>query len=83
MFQSTRPGRSATKSGIRWIGTINEATTYVYDAKGSMNAQEGCYDDQIMSYMIAQEMRVRAPERIKEKPLERKQSTNSQDWMTK
>lgn len=71
------------KSGIRWIGTINEATTYVYDAKGSMNAQEGCYDDQIMSYMIAQEMRVRAPERIKEKPLERKQSTNSQDWMTK
>lgn len=71
------------QSGIRWIGTINEATTYVYDAKGSMNAQVGCYDDQIMSYMIAQEMRVRAPERIKEKPLERKQSTNSQDWMTK
>ena len=70
-------------SGIRWIGTINEMTTYVYDAKGAMNAQEGCFDDQVMSYMIAQEMRVRAPERIKEKPLERKQSTNSQEWMTK
>lgn len=70
-------------SGIRWIGTITEMTTYVYDSKGAMNAQEGCFDDQVMSYMIAQEMRVRAPERIKEKPLERKQSTNSQDWMTK
>ncbi len=70
-------------SGIRWVGTINEMTTYVYDSKGAMNAQEGCFDDQVMSYMIAQEMRVRAPERIKEKPLERKQSTNSQDWMTK
>lgn len=70
-------------SGIRWVGTINEMTTYVYDSKGAMNAQEGCFDDQVMSYMIAQEMRVRAPERIKEKPLERKQSTNSQEWMTK
>ena len=32
---------------------------------------------------IAQEMRVRAPERIKEKPIERKKSTNPQHWMTK
>ena len=41
-----------------------EATTYVYDKSGSMNAQDGCYDDQLMSYMIAQEMRARMPARI-------------------
>ena len=29
-----------------------------------MNAQDGCYDDQLMSYMIAQEMRARMPARI-------------------
>ena len=40
----------AGQSGIRWIGTISEATTYVYDKSGSMNAQDGCYDDQLMSY---------------------------------
>ena len=54
----------AGQSGIRWIGTISEATTYVYDKSGSMNAQDGCYDDQLMSYMIAQEMRARMPARI-------------------
>ena len=54
----------AGQSGIRWIGTIHEATTYVYDKSGSMNAQDGCYDDQLMSYMIAQEMRARMPARI-------------------
>lgn len=70
------------QSGIRWIGTINEATTYVYDAKGSMNAQAGCYDDQLMSYMIAQEMRVRAPIPVKEKSIERKPAANTQEWMT-
>lgn len=51
-------------SGIRWIGTVSEATSYVYDKQGRMNAQEGCYDDQLMSYMIAQEMRARMPARI-------------------
>ena len=54
----------AGQSGIRWIGTISEATTYVYDKSGSMNAQDGCFDDQLMSYMIAQEMRARMPARI-------------------
>lgn len=49
------------KSGIRWIGTVTEASTYVYDKRGAMNAQDGCYDDQLMSYMIAQEMRARMP----------------------
>ncbi|MDO2567807.1 hypothetical protein Q2U91_26980, partial [Escherichia coli] len=42
----------------------SEMNTYVYDAKGSMNAQEGCFDDQLMSYMIAQEMRARMPVRV-------------------
>jgi hypothetical protein len=54
----------AGQSGIHWIGTIFEATTYVYDKRGSMNAQTGCYDDQLVSYMIAQEMRARMPARI-------------------
>ncbi|EON0527158.1 terminase, partial [Escherichia coli] len=54
-------------SGIRWSGTLSEMNTYVYDAKGSMNAQEGCFDDQLMSYMIAQEMRDRMPVRVKQK----------------
>lgn len=72
------------QSGIRWIGTINEATTYVYEANGSMNAQTGCYDDQLMSYMIAQEMRVRAPNRIKrdESTDKTRKTTSHQDWMT-
>ncbi|GAA4493491.1 terminase [Pseudaeromonas paramecii] len=58
-------------SGIRWIGTISEATTYVYDKSGSMNAQVGCYDDQLMSYMIAQEMRARMPARPVKSDLKR------------
>lgn len=58
-------------SGIRWVGTISEATTYVYDKSGSMNAQEGCYDDQLMSYMIAQEMRARMPARHVKSDLKR------------
>lgn len=65
-------------SGIRWIGTVTEATSYVYDERGSMNAQTGCYDDQLMSYMIAQEMRARMPITIKHDKSERKQS----HWMT-
>jgi hypothetical protein len=54
-------------SGVRWIGTISEINTYVYDKRGSMNAQTGCFDDQLMSYMIAQEMRARMPARPKKK----------------
>ena len=34
-------------SGIRWVGTASEVHTYVYDKKGRMNAQEGCFDDQL------------------------------------
>ncbi|EEC3336188.1 terminase, partial [Salmonella enterica] len=65
-------------SGIRWSGTLSEMNTYVYNAKGSMNAQEGCFDDQVMSYCIAQEMRARMPARIKPQPDER----TKKHWMT-
>ncbi|RUR99436.1 terminase [Pectobacterium polaris] len=66
-------------SGIRWIGTLNELNTYVYDAKGSMGAQTGCFDDQVMSYAIAQEMRARMPARPKLKPIDRSKPTH---WMS-
>ena len=32
---------------------INEMRTYVIDARGITNAQQGCYDDRIMAYAIA------------------------------
>lgn len=67
------------QSGINWIGTVSEMNTYVYDKRGSMNAQEGCFDDQNMSYMIAQEMRVRMPAKVEKQKSERK----AQHWMTK
>lgn len=66
-------------SGMRWIGTASECHSYVYDKKGSMNAQEGCYDDQLMSYMIAQEARARMPEKIKVEELKRE---IDRSWMS-
>lgn len=65
-------------SGVRWIGTINELNTYVYDARGRMNAQTGCFDDQVMSYAIAQEMRARMPVRPKHQPIDR---SKPKHWM--
>lgn len=52
------------KDGIVWRGTVNELNTFVYDKKGRMGAQTGGFDDQVMSYAIAQEMRVRMPKRL-------------------
>ncbi|WP_407330563.1 terminase [Enterovibrio sp. 27052020O] len=66
-------------SGARWIGTVSEMHTYVYDKRGSMNAQDGCFDDQLVSYMIAQEMRARMPKRMKKVETPRKPT----HWMTK
>lgn len=66
------------QSGIRWIGTISEITTYVYQKNGSMGAQEGCFDDQVMSYAIAQEMRARMPVTYKDTPIQRDKSKH---WM--
>ncbi|WGY45239.1 terminase [Vibrio sp. ABG19] len=68
-------------SGIRWIGTISEYHSYVYDKKGAMNAQEGCFDDQVMSHMLAQEARARMPSRVKSEDLKRNSSNNH--WQTK
>lgn len=65
-------------SGIHWIGTVSEVHTYVYDKNGSMNAQIGCFDDQLMSYMIAQEMRARMPKQVKKDNTPRK----AKHWMT-
>ncbi|WP_050117643.1 terminase [Yersinia pseudotuberculosis] len=65
-------------SGVRWIGTINELNTYVYDTRGRMNAQTGCFDDQVMSYAIAQEMRARMPARPKHTPIDR---SKPKHWM--
>ncbi|PSU89943.1 terminase [Photobacterium kishitanii] len=66
-------------SGIRWIGTISELNVYVYDSKGAMNAQVGCYDDQLISYAIAQEMRARMPKRVKS---DDNQPAKDKHWMT-
>lgn len=66
------------QSGIRWIGTVHEAASFVYDKNGSMNAQTDCFDDQLMSYMIAQEMRVRMPARVVRDHSPRK----TKHWMT-
>lgn len=49
--------------GLRWRGTLAELNIFVYDKKGRMGAQAGGFDDQVMSYLIAQEMRVRMPNR--------------------
>lgn len=68
-------------SGIRWVGTISEYHSYVYDKKGAMNAQEGCFDDQVMSHMLAQEARARMPTRVISEPLNRKSTNNH--WQTK
>lgn len=51
---------------------------YVYDKKGAMNAQEGCFDDQVMSYCIAQEMRARMPAR----PILVHKDSAPAHWMT-
>lgn len=66
------------KSGIRWSGTIHEMNTYVYDARGRANGQDGTFDDQVMSYIIAQEARARMPVRIKHTPIDRSKPTH---WM--
>ena len=66
--------------GIKWIGTVAEMNTYVYDAKGSMNAIDGGFDDQVMSYAIALEMVVRMPRTIRKAKSKTKRSKH---WMTR
>lgn len=67
-----------SKSGIRWTGTLNEFYTFVRDERGRPNAINGAFDDQVMSYMIAQAMRAKAP--AKPKPV-RIETNTSSHWM--
>jgi hypothetical protein len=39
--------------------TVDEMCTYVRDEKGEYGAQEGCFDDRVISAAIAQELRKR------------------------
>tara|TARA_R100001460_G_scaffold10279_2_gene24354 strand:+ start:389 stop:1966 length:1578 start_codon:yes stop_codon:yes gene_type:complete len=41
------------ESGVACVDLIDEMRTYVIDARGITNAQQGCYDDRIMAYAIA------------------------------
>ena len=41
------------ESGIADLELINELRTYVIDAKGAFNSQQGCYDDRVMAFAIA------------------------------
>lgn len=65
------------KSGIRWIGTLQEFNSYIINDKGGYEAQSGCHDDQVMSFMIAQEGTARSP---KQHFGEIKISHDSNDW---
>lgn len=65
--------------GLRWIGSVSEMNTYVYDKNGAMGAQAGCYDDQVMSYALAQEMRARMPARRQPEPIKHQPA----HWMTR
>ncbi|HIF9222773.1 TPA: hypothetical protein ACX6QE_000488 [Photobacterium damselae] len=64
LTEGLKEGLRTHSVGIRWIGTISELNSYIYDAKGAMGAQEGCFDDQVMSLMIAREMLARMPKQI-------------------
>lgn len=68
------------KSGIRWTGTVSEFYTYVRDERGRANAMQGAKDDQVMSYMIAQQMRSKAPKRIKRVE---DNTTETNNWMAR
>lgn len=41
------------ESGIADLELINELRTYVIDAKGAFNSQQGCYDDRVIALAVA------------------------------
>jgi hypothetical protein len=69
-------------TGIRWAGTMAEYHIFVRNDRGSAAAQAGGKDDQVMSHMIAQRMRVKAPAKIKREKESVKQG-GSGNWMTR
>jgi hypothetical protein len=69
-------------AGIICKQTVDEARTYVIDAKGRTNAQDGCFDDRVMSYAIAHEMLRRMP-RTPKRNQEPRRSGRNRDWRTR
>ncbi|WP_066018152.1 hypothetical protein [Endozoicomonas atrinae] len=51
------------ESGICNKDTVTECQTYVIEDNGATNAQEGCFDDRVISYAIAQQMVLKLPRR--------------------
>ncbi len=51
------------ESGICNKDTVAECQTYVIEDNGATNAQEGCFDDRVISYAIAQQMVLKLPRR--------------------
>ncbi|ELT92267.1 hypothetical protein CAPTEDRAFT_111675 [Capitella teleta] len=51
------------ESGICNRDTVAECQTYVIEDNGATNAQEGCFDDRVISYAIAQQMVLKLPRR--------------------
>ena len=50
-------------AGISSVETVKECQTYVIEDNGATNAQEGCFDDRVISYAIAQQMVLKLPRR--------------------
>ncbi|WP_422446190.1 hypothetical protein [Endozoicomonas sp. ALB091] len=50
-------------AGICNVETVKECQTYVIEDNGATNAQEGCFDDRVVSYAIAQQMVLKLPRR--------------------
>ncbi len=48
-------------AGICSVATVKECQTYVIEDNGATNAQEGCFDDRVVSYAIAQQMVLKLP----------------------
>lgn len=67
------------RSGIRWAGTMSEFFTFVRDERGRAAATKGGHDDQVMSYMIAQEMRAKAPAKV----VKKQETESTTHWMAR
>nr|MDT0253066.1 hypothetical protein [Endozoicomonas sp.] len=50
-------------AGICNVDTVKECQTYIIEDNGATNAQEGCFDDRVISYAIAQQMVLKLPRR--------------------
>lgn len=79
IIDNLKPLFREEEAGVRNKATIDECHTYVVDDKGRYNAQQGCFDDRVMSLAISHEMlRVMPRTPIGEQKVERVQ----RDWRT-